>query len=158
MDPIMEHFSQNHSSIYFLLAGLSLVLEIAVIGLSGPLLFFGVGCALTGVFISLGLITGFEWEILSVGLFSLATAGVLWKPLKQFQGTAKVVDDTSSDMIGQKVPVSEELTATGGSIRHSGINWSARLDDSVMADAIAPGEIVVITATKGNVMIAKPME
>jgi hypothetical protein len=82
------------------------------------------------------------------------SALLLWKPFKQLQGPSKV-SDSSSDMIGQIVPVSEQVTRNGGSVRHSGINWQARLDPSSNIDALASGERVEICAVEGNVMIVK---
>ncbi len=58
-------------------------------------------------------------------------------------------------MIGQIVPVSEQVTRNGGSIRHSGINWQARLDARSNVDAVDSGERVEICAVEGNVMIVK---
>lgn len=155
MELIIEYFSQHHSNIYYTLAGISLIVEIGVIGLSGPLLFFSVGCAVTGVLVSLGVISGWELEVLSVGVFSTLSAVLLWKPLKKFQGSKKFVKDQSSDMIGQIVPVTEDVTVSGGLIRHSGINWMARLDDDAGVESLAVGQRVVITETDGNIMVVK---
>jgi len=154
---LVDYFLNNHDKLLYLLAGLSLVLELTVMGLSGPLLFFSIACAITGVLSSVGLVTDWEYEVLSVGLLSVVCAGVLWRPLKAFQGTAHV-SDTSSDMIGQTVPVNDEVTHSGGSIRHSGINWQARLDDSATVASLESGMRVEIVAVEGNVMIVKPVK
>ena len=66
------------------------------------------------------------------------------------------MSDNSSDMIGQVVPVNEAVTLNGGSIRHSGISWQARLDSSVEKKSLEVGLRVVISAVEGNVMIVKP--
>ena len=125
-----------------------------MIGLSGPLLFFGIACAITGLLVSAGVINSWEYEVLCVGVLSLLCAILLWKPLKKIQG-ARTVKDNSSDMIGQVVPVSVEVTANGGNIRHSGINWNARLDRSSAVDALAIDSRVEITGVDGNVIIVR---
>ncbi len=158
MEAIIEYFSQHHSNLYFAIAGVSLILEIGVIGLSGPLLFFGVGAAITGVLVSLGVVSGWEWEVLSLGVFTMVSALCLWKPLKRLQGSERKVKDDSSDLIGQTVPVSETVTATGGSVRHSGINWTARLDSSAPEHSIVTGTRVVITQVDGNIMIVSSIQ
>jgi hypothetical protein len=154
MEQLVEYFVQNHDKLLYALAGIILVIELTVLGLGGPLLFIGIACAITGVLVTTGLLSSWESEILSVGILSLVSALLLWKPFKQLQGPSKV-SDSSSDMIGQIVPVSEQVTRNGGSVRHSGINWQARLDPSSNIDALASGERVEICAVEGNVMIVK---
>jgi len=154
MEQVVEYFLQNHDKLLYLIAGLSFVLELAVMGLSSPLLFFAIGSAVTGVVVSLGLISSWEHEVFCVGVVSVFTAVLLWKPLKKFQGPRQI-DDTSSDMIGQVVPVSADVTAVGGNVRHSGLCWAARLDNNAKTEVIKAGEQVEITATEGTIMIVK---
>lgn len=150
----MDYFLQNYDKLLYIIAGVSLVLELTVMGLSGPLLFFAIACGITGVIVSAGLITSWEFIVLSVGILSLFSAFILWKPLKSFQGPTQV-SDNSSDMIGQIVPVSEEVTVNGGSIRHSGISWQARLDSNSTLKSLEKELRVEICAVDGNVMIVK---
>ncbi|WP_028866102.1 NfeD family protein [Psychromonas aquimarina] len=152
MDSILEYLFNNHDKLLYGLAGICLLVELTVIGLSGPLLFIAIGSALTGALVSLGLISTWEMELLFVGLFSFLSALILWKPLKHFQG-AKAVADNSSDMIGQIVPVSETVTINGGSIRFSGINWNARLADDASVESITAGTRAMITGMDGNTAV-----
>ena len=149
---LFEYLLINPDKFLYGLAGISLIIELTVIGLSGPLLFFAIGCALTGILISLGILNSWEMEVLSVGLMSILTAVVLWKPLKHFQGS-KAVTDSSSDMIGKVVPVSVTITIDTGTIRHSGINWTARLASSCKQNSIESGEKVLITGVDGNIVL-----
>lgn len=154
MESIIDYLFNNHDKLLYLIAGVSLLIELTLIGLSGPLLFFAIGCALTGLLVSLNIVSSWEMELLFVGLFTLLSSIVMWKPLKLFQGNGSV-NDNSSDMIGQRVAVSETLTKHGGNIRFSGINWTARLSQDSTQDSIAIGEHVTITGVEGNVMIIK---
>ncbi len=154
MDTLIDYLFYNHDKLLYIIAGISLLIELTLIGLSGPLLFFAIGCALTAVLISLNMISSWEMELLFVGLFTLMASLVMWKPLKRFQGNG-TVHDNSSDMIGRTVAVSETLNKHGGYIRFSGINWSARLDQDSSSASIAIGELVTIYAVDGNVMIIK---
>ncbi|VAW62381.1 hypothetical protein MNBD_GAMMA09-3597 [hydrothermal vent metagenome] len=154
MESLVEYFLQNHDKLLYVIAGLSLVLELTVMGLSGPLLFFSVGCAITGLFVSFGFLSDWEYEALSVGMSTSLCALLLWKPLRKFQGPARV-SDSSSDMIGQVVPVNDEVTASGGSIRHSGISWQARLDPGCGLKSLESGMRVEICAVDGNVMVVR---
>ncbi|WP_235015222.1 hypothetical protein [Oceanicoccus sp. KOV_DT_Chl] len=45
---IVQHFSNHHDQLYYLIAGLSFVVELTVIGLGGPLLFFAIATLVTG--------------------------------------------------------------------------------------------------------------
>jgi membrane protein implicated in regulation of membrane protease activity len=152
MDLLFDYLLNNHDKLLYGIASISLLVELTVIGLSGPLLFFAIACFLTGLLVSFNLISSWELEILLVGIFTLMSAVILWKPLKQFQGTTKVVDN-SSDMIGQVVRVSETVTVNDGSIRYSGINWNARLASDSEVDSIESNIFVTITAMDGNVAI-----
>jgi len=154
MDTIIDYLFQHHDKFLYIIAGVALLVELTLIGLSGPLLFFAIGCALTGVLISLNMISTWEIELLFVGLFTLLSSLVMWKPLKKFQGKGPV-SDNSSDMIGQMVTVSETLSKQGGSIRFSGINWTARLDQNSSIETIEIGQLVKIYAVDGNIMIIK---
>lgn len=157
MDSVFEYLLNNHDKLLFVIAAISLLVELTIIGLSGPLLFFSIGCALTGALVSLNVINGWELEVLMVGLFSLFSAVVLWKPLKRFQGNT-VVKDQSSDLIGQTVVVSETVTVIAGSVRHSGINWTARLDDKSSETEINAGTRVLITGVNGNIIIVNTLQ
>jgi len=154
MDIVIDYLFQHHDKFLYIIAGVALLIELSLVGLSGPLLFFAIGCALTGVLISLNMISTWEAELLFVGVFTLLASLVMWKPLKQFQGKGQV-SDNSSDMIGQMVTVSETLTKQGGSIRFSGINWTARLEQDSDITSVAVGELVKIYAVDGNIMIIK---
>ena len=154
MSVIIEYLLNHHDKLLYFIAAISLLVELTLIGLSGPLLFFAIGCALTGILISLGMITSWEMEMFFIGLITLLSSILLWKPLKRFQGSDNV-SDNSSDMIGQSVAVSEILTKHGGSIKYSGINWPARLSEESQHESIIIGTYVKIYAVDGNVMLIK---
>jgi membrane protein implicated in regulation of membrane protease activity len=152
---IMQYFLDDHARLFFLLSGVSFAIELTIMGLGGPLLFFAIASFITGSLISAGVITGWESEILVVGVLTGTITAGLWKPLKNLQNNGGG-PDTSSDMIGQSVQSSSEITVNGGTIRYSGINWNARLDTECTVDNIADGQQCLIAAVDGNVMIVKP--
>ena len=157
MDTLVDYFLQHHDKLLYLLAGVCLVVELTIMGLSGPLLFFSIGCTITGLLVTVGMFSGWELEVLFVGLFSILSALILWQPLKRFQGTQRV-SDQSSDMIGQIVMVSNPVSHTDGSIRYSGINWQARLERNSPPEALQDGSRVEIIAVEGNVMIVQALK
>lgn len=154
---IINYFSENHDHLFYVIAGVSFMVELTLLGVSGPLMFFAVASFITAVLINFNIISGWEAELFSVGILTGITALILWKPLKKFQN-AGGGPDTSSDMIGQQVPVSNEVTAAGGTIRHSGINWNARLLGGSNVESIPEGTMCVIGSVEGNVMLVKPVE
>lgn len=154
MDIWFNYLQNNHDQLLYIIAAIALITELAIIGLSGPLLFFSLGCLITGLLASIGAIEAWEFEVLSVGVFTCVSAVLLWHPLKYFQGN-KVVRDTSSDMICQIVPVSEVVTANGGKVRHSGINWNARLSETAIVEHLDIGLRVKIVAVDGNILIVE---
>ncbi len=152
-----QYFAQHHDHLFFLMAGIGFVVELTVMGLSGPLLFFSIGSFLTAIFISLGLINGWEVEIFCLGVSTGLIALLLWRPLKNFQNSGGGSDD-SSDMIGRQVLVSGDISLHGGTIRYSGINWNSRLKEESGVEAIAEGDQCVIAAVDGNVMVVEPLK
>lgn len=150
---LFKYFSENHGQLFFLIAGISFLIELSVMGMSSPILFFAIASFITAILSSLGIISGWELEILSLGILTALTAFALWKPLKSFQNRGDGTD-TSSDMIGLTVPCVVEVTTVGGSIKYSGINWNARLDKQQI-ETIPEGVMCKISAVDGNVMIVK---
>ncbi len=152
----MQYFLENPEHLWFLIAGLSFVIELSVMGLSGPLLFFALASLVTGILVSLGIIVGWQNEIFSVGFLTALIAALLWKPLKSLQNS-KEKTDNSSDMVGLTVSASSDINKTSGSIRYSGINWQARLADDANVDTITQGKQCQITAITGNTMLVQPL-
>tara|TARA_B110000879_G_scaffold6802_1_gene8713 strand:- start:59 stop:529 length:471 start_codon:yes stop_codon:yes gene_type:complete len=153
---LFEYIAGHHAEVFYFIAGLGLVIELTITGLSGPLLFVAFASLLTGLSIDLGLIAGWETEIFVLGILSAAITLLLWKPFKNFQNDSDG-SDSSSDMIGKQVPASAEITASSGSIRYSGINWNSRLAED-LSGPIAEGENCIITAVDGNIMIVEPAD
>ena len=151
---IFELINASHDRFFYVLAGTSFILELSLLGLSGPLLFFAIASLVTALLISVGLISGWEAEILVVGVLTVLIASLLWRPLKKFQNSGGGAD-TSSDMIGRAVTVSKDITAEEGAIRYSGIDWQARLDASANEAFIAEGEQCIIASVNGNTMLVK---
>lgn len=152
----MQYFFDNHHHLWFFIAGLSFIVELSVMGLSGPLLFFAIGSLITGTLVSVGIISGWQAELLVVGILTAVIAVILWKPLKSFQNS-KVSPDNSSDMIGLNVIASSDITATQGSIRYSGIDWQARLCDACPVANISSENQCQIVAISGNTLFVKPL-
>ena len=153
----MEYFLENPDHLWYLIAGVSFVMELSIMGLSGPLLFFAIASLITGVLVSFDVINGWQSEILTVGLLTALVAAILWKPLKSLQNS-KGKTDNSSDMIGLKVLASSNITDTTGSIRYSGINWQARLADDIGVESISAESQCEIVAITGNIMLVKPLQ
>lgn len=152
----MQTFLESHQLIWWAIAGISLVLELGVMGLSGPLLFFAIASVITGILVSFGLIDGWQSEVLVVGILTAISTLLLWKPLKNLQNSRSKTDD-SSDMIGLQVPVIDDITKSAGSIRYSGINWNARIAENVDVEVIENNRICCIVAVSGTTMLVKPV-
>lgn len=153
---IIPYFLENHDHLLYFIAGISFIADLSLIGFGGPLLFFAIACFLTGILTSLGAISGWEIEVLVVGVLTCFIAFLLWKPLKSFQNSGGG-SDTSSDMIGRQVMTSNIVTINDGSIRFSGIDWNARLSPDCTVTSMHSGSACIISAVDGNVMIVKPL-
>ena len=151
---LLDLINSNHDRLFYVLAGIGFVVELGLLGLSGPLLFISIACLITALLISAGLIAGWEVEILVSGILTIVISLLLWKPLKNFQNSGDGTD-SSSDMIGRFVTTSEDISDSAGAIRYSGIDWQARLDPCANETFIAKGETCVIASVNGNIMLVK---
>jgi len=153
---IYNYFSENNAQLFYLIAGVSFIIELAVLGMSGPLLFFAIASVFTGLLVHFNLLMTWESQVFSLGILTALITFFAWKPLKQFQNSGGG-SDTSSDMIGKKVPSSSEITHEKGSIRFSGIDWTARLSSESEEHTVKPDTPCIIVAVEGNVMLVKPL-
>jgi membrane protein implicated in regulation of membrane protease activity len=153
---VINYFYVNHAQLFYLIAAISFLLELGVLGMSGPLLFFAIASVITGLLIHLSVLSSWEIQFFSVGILTALITLFAWKPLKRFQNAGGGAD-TSSDMIGKKVPSSGEITHENGHIRFSGIDWSARLASDCDVDLVENNRSCIIVGVEGNVMLIKPL-
>ena len=151
---IIQYLLDNHDQTFYLIGGVSLVVELALLGLGGPLLFFGLAAFFTGALSSFGVISGWDLEIFTLAISTAILAIVLWRPLRNFQN-AGGGPDTSSDMIGLNVPAATDISRSGGKIRYSGIDWNARLSVDAGVETIAAKELCIIVGVKGTTMLGE---
>jgi len=150
---VIEYFSLHQDYFFYALAGICLLLELGLLGISGPLLFVALGSLLTGVFISLGLIHAFSIAVVIFAGLSVASAALLWGPLKRLQNK-EVGPETSSDMVGKILPVTARITQADGRVAYSGIEWMARLDSS-SSDAIEVENRAEVTSVDGTILVVR---
>jgi membrane protein implicated in regulation of membrane protease activity len=149
----MEYFTQHQDYFFYALAGVCLIVELSLLGMSGPLLFVALGSVITGVLISIGLIHSFSIALVVLAGLSLASAALLWGPLKKLQNKA-VGPETSSDMVGKVVPVTARITQADGRVSYSGVEWLARLDSS-SSEPIEPEHRVEVTSVDGTILVVR---
>ncbi len=152
----MEYFLENPDHLWYLIAGISFVIELSIMGLSGPLLFFAIASLTTGILITIGFVEGWQSEIFTVGILTAVVAAILWKPLKSLQNS-KGKTDNSSDMVGLTVLANSEINVSSGTIRYSGIDWQARLAEEANGESISAQSQCEIVAITGNIMLVKAL-
>lgn len=153
---LIQYLTNHQAQVLYVVAGISFVVELTVMGLSGPLLFFAIASFITAIMTSFGLVSGWESVLFSLGLITAVVAGLLWKPLKSFQNHGPG-NDSSSDMIGLKVVCNSKITSSPGTVRYSGIDWTAKLSENCSDTEIEPGTTVQIEAITGNTLYVKPV-
>ncbi len=150
---MINYFTQHQDYFFYALAGVCLLVELAVLGMSGPLLFVALGSLLTAICISLGLIHSFSVAIVMLAGLSVASAALLWGQLKKLQNKA-VGPETSSDMVGKILPVTARITPADGRVSYSGVDWLARLDSS-SSEPIEAESRVEVTSVDGTILMVK---
>ncbi len=149
----MEYFTQHQDYFFYALAGVCLIIELSLLGISGPLLFVALGSVITGVLMSLGLIHSFSIALVVLAGVSVSSAALLWAPLKKLQNK-EVGPETSSDMVGKVVPVTARITQTDGRVSYSGVEWLARLDNS-SNEPIEAESRVQVTSVDGTILVVR---
>lgn len=149
-----DYLAQHHDQLLYAIAAVCLLLEMGVLGMSGPLLFLALSCLITGLLVTFGVISGWEMEIAVVGILAILSAAILWKPFKRFQN-AQETPNTSSDMIGRKLAVTALVTHGEGRVSHSGIEWQARLV-AHEHQAIPVSARAEVVAVDGTLLVVKP--
>lgn len=149
----MEYFTQHQDYFFYALAGICLLVELSLLGMSGPLLFVALGSVITGVLISLGIIHSFSIALVVLAGVSLASAALLWGPLKKLQNK-ELGPETSSDMVDKVLPVTARITQADGRVSYSGVEWLARLDSSSSEPIEAEGRVKV-TSVDGTILVVK---
>jgi membrane protein implicated in regulation of membrane protease activity len=150
---VIDYFALHQDYFFYALAGICLLVELALLGFSGPLLFVAVGSLLTGAFISLGLVHVFSVAVVLLAGLSVASAALLWGPLKKLQNK-EVGPETSSDMVGKVLRVTARITPVDGRISYSGVEWLARLD-SASSEAIEAESRAEVTSVDGTILVVK---
>lgn len=150
---MIDYFSLHQDYFFYALAGVCLLVELALLGFSGPLLFVALGSVLTGIFISLGLIHSFSIAIVLLAGLSVASAALLWGPLKKLQNK-EVGPETSSDMVGKVLLVTARITQVDGRVSYSGVEWLARLDGS-SSEPIEAESQAEVTSVDGTILMVK---
>lgn len=151
---MIEFFAQHHDYLFYALAGICLLIELSLLGMSGPLLFVALGSVLTGICISVGLIHSFSVAIVLLAGLSVASAALLWGPLKKMQNK-EVGPEVSSDMVGKILLVTARVTHLDGRVSYSGVEWLARLDSSSNEPVEAENQVQV-TSVDGTILLVKP--
>jgi membrane protein implicated in regulation of membrane protease activity len=146
----MNYLALHQDYFFYALAGICLMLEIGLLGMSGPLLFVALGSLLAGLTLSLGLVHSFSIAMVLAAGLSMASAALLWGPLKNLQNRP-LKPETSSDMVGKILPVSARITLSEGRVFYSGVDWLAQLDDA-HSEPIEVHSRVEVTSVDGTLL------
>lgn len=156
---MMQIIEQNFATAWFLLGFALLGVEIVAFGMaSGVLLFAGVGALVTGGLLWSGIVP--ETWIASLATFSvstLASAVLLWGPLKRMQATPAAPAAPTSDLIGHSFRLEQGIsTSATGTTRFSGIQWRVEIDSSAGVESIEAGEQVEVVSVDAGVFRVRP--
>jgi membrane protein implicated in regulation of membrane protease activity len=156
---MIEYFDTHQYAFWFTLGFGLLVVEALVFGFtSGVVLFTGIGALLTGGLLWGGVLPA-SWlnGIACFGVCSSVSAALLWKPLLKFQNYDVPEKDNSSDMVGRKFRLEQDVSpARPGSTRYSGVEWRVEIDARADCESIAAGTRVEVTSVDAGVFRVRP--
>ncbi|WP_372763254.1 NfeD family protein [Pseudoalteromonas sp.] len=131
----MSFITDNLPQVLMVLGILALIIEVAVLGLTTfILLFLGISLFVTGLLMSLGIMTdSITTALWSNTLITAALAILLWKPLKKMQSN---VDrkQVNSDFAELTFVLSSDLNEQQVSTyKYSGISWQLKSEQPLSA-------------------------
>ena len=151
---MIEYFSNNQDTFWFVLGFLLLAIEGMVLGMTtGVILFSGLGALITGALMWFTVLPQtWVFGIASFAICSTLTIIALWKPLKMLQKDNDGYKDKSSDFIGHTFRLDTDITpTTPGKTRYSGIEWRVDVDGDQAVALIAAGEKVKVSGVSSGV-------
>lgn len=151
---MIDLVNDNLSGFWFLLGFLLLAIEILAFAFgTGVLLFGGIGALITGALMAAGVLPAtWLFGVACCALASVATAILLWWPLKQLQSGAKLGQDRSSDLIGYSFYLDTDLSKRQPSqTRYSGVDWKVLLADASEEEMLMSGTKVTVTAVNAGI-------
>ncbi len=156
----MEMFLANQTAVWLALGFVLLAIELVAFGMgSGVLLFGSIGALITGALLWFGLVP--DLFIAAVACFAVSTAlatALLWKPLKSLQSGTELGNDRSSDLIGHRFFVTDDINRTVHSQqKYSGITWRVEPGHELKSADISAGTEVEVVAVKVGVFYVAPV-
>ena len=137
---MIDYFQNNQPAFWFTLGFLLLIIEALAFGFtSGVVIFGGLGGIVTGGMMWADVIphTWFAGFV-TFGLSSSLIAALLWKPLLSLQNDDLPEKDNSSDIVGFRFRLQEEISTTApGTTHYSGIDWRVEIDLNTSITEIA---------------------
>jgi len=151
---VIEYFNNHQASFWFLAGFALLAIEVLAFGFaSGVLLFGSIGALIAGSVLFFGLAP--QTWLVGIAIFTLASVAsalLLWKPLKKLQEGGELGNDQSSDLIGHEFRLDSTVTtAEPGSVKFSGIDWRVELDHRSGEAQIDAGQRVKVSRVNAGV-------
>lgn len=159
---MIEYFNNNMPAFWFTVGFTLLALEALILGFStGVVLFAGLGGLITGGLQLTGVIPS-TWlmGIASFGVCSTISTLLLWKPLMRLQNSEPERKDNSSDLIGFKFRLEQDIsTKEPGSINYSGISWRVEIALESKETALPESTVVeVVSIDAGVFRVVKSLD
>lgn len=155
---IAEYINTHQAEFWIILGFIFLAVEVSTGMVTGILLFGSIGAIITGLLMLAGILT----ETWDVGIASTAIcAGIvtvlLWKPLKKMQDGEIPDKDNSSDLVGYKFMLDQDITLLSpGKTRYSGIEWKVEIYKDADTDEIKAGQEVEVCSVDVGKFRVKP--
>jgi len=156
---MIEYINAHLPGFWIALGFALLAAEVLLFGFTTIIfLFAGLGALIAGGLMNAGLIP--ETWIAGTACFGIATgvcSAALWKPLKNMQNRAAPPQKPTSDFVGIKFVLMDDISITApGAYRYSGIDWKVDLDGSSDQDTLAKGtRVTVVTVDVGRLSVVK---
>ncbi len=139
-----------------LIALVLVITEVAVFGFGTLFLIYAaIGCIVTAVLMYIKVLPeAIHVAVMSVAIFSLVSAALLWKCLKQLQRAQRSPADQPNVFKGLKFRLAQDLQAENSVVhRYSGIEWQIFL--AAGEPPLAAGTEVEVIKTEVGRMIVK---
>jgi len=156
---MLEYINAHMPGFWIALGFALLAAEVLLFGFTTIIfLFAGLGALTAGLLMNLGVLP--ETWVAGTACFGIATgvsSAILWKPMKALQDKSVAKQKPSSDFVGLKFVLADEISVTApGTYRYSGIDWKVEIDSSSDMGTLSKGtRVKVVTVEVGKLAVVK---
>ncbi|MBF0434443.1 MAG: NfeD family protein [Magnetococcales bacterium] len=160
LQSIIHYLDSHRDALWFSIGFGLLALEAGVFGFSsGMLLFTGLAALVTGLLITVGLLSGAPTPAIALfAVTSLILAALFWKWFRRIHHGPTRPQAPVSDFVGLRFTLKQDVSLLENGVeRYSGVDWRVLPDPSVGSRILPRGTQVEVSALDAGILYVRPL-